>query len=186
MPASEQVQKYYDALLASYDVLVDAVTKANERGLKVAQQLASDVARGQREAIELGKRFASEPTDFGQYYTAVLEATTAAQGRALAFTQAAYQEAVGAGSDTRESIKKLVEVNQETTRAAVEVFRNFAASNPMADAVRRGFEAMTPAAGKTRTEKAVHATNETAKAAAKATKETAAAVHKATKQTAAV
>ncbi|MCZ7578597.1 MAG: hypothetical protein M5U18_16715 [Dehalococcoidia bacterium] len=53
--ANDQVQKYYNSLLASYDVLVDAVTRANERGFNVTKQFASDVAKGQREAIELGK-----------------------------------------------------------------------------------------------------------------------------------
>ena len=94
MASNEYMQKYYDSLLASYDLLVDAVAKANDRGIKVSKQFASDVAQGQREAIALGKKLAGEPSDFGQFYTAVLEATTAAQGRALAFTQAAYTEAI--------------------------------------------------------------------------------------------
>ena len=35
MAANEQVQKYYDALIASYDILVDAVGRANERGSRI-------------------------------------------------------------------------------------------------------------------------------------------------------
>ena len=122
MAANEQVQKYYDALIASYDILVDAVGRANERGLKVTQQFIADVAKGQREALELGKKLAGEPTDLGQFYSSVLEATTAAQGRALTFTQAAYQEALGAGTDARETVEKLVAANKETTQAAVAAF----------------------------------------------------------------
>src|SRR5512143_1179818 len=116
--ANEQVQKYYDALIASYDILTDAVARANDRGLKVTQQFIADVAKGQREALELGKKLAGEPTDLGQFYSAVLEATTAAQGRALTFTQTAYQEALGAGTDARETVEKLVAANKETTQAA--------------------------------------------------------------------
>ena len=81
MASNEYVQKYYDSLIASYDLLVDAVAKANDRGIKVSKQLATDVAKGQREALELGRKLAAEPSDLGQFYTAVLEATTAAQGR---------------------------------------------------------------------------------------------------------
>jgi hypothetical protein len=154
MASNEYVQKYYDSLLASYDVLVDAVAKANDRGIKVTKQFASDVAKGQREALELGKKLASEPTDFGQFYTAVLEATTAAQGRALAFTQAAYTEAMGAGTEAREVVEKLVAANKETTQAAVEVARTWAKANPMADFVKKGMEAMQPAAPKAKKEKA--------------------------------
>ena len=156
MAQNEYVHKYYDSLLASYDVLVDAVAKANDRGIKVTKQFASDVAVGQREAIELGKKLASEPTDIGQFYTAVLEATTAAQGRALAFTQTAYSEAVGAGSEAREVVEKLVAVNKETTEAAVAVARDWTKHNPMADFVKKGMEGMQPAAAKTtRKEKVV-------------------------------
>ncbi len=144
--ANEQAQKYYDSLISSYDILVDAIAKANERGIKFAKEFATDVAKGQREALELGKKFAGEPTDYSQFYTAVLEATTAAQGRALAFTQSAYQEAITAGGDAREVVEKLVEANKETAQAAIEVTRSWATANPMADMVKKGFEAMQPAA----------------------------------------
>lgn len=145
MAANEPVQKYYDALIASYDILTDALAKAGERGIKVTQQFATDVAKGQREALELGKKLAGEPTDMGQYYTAVLEATTAAQGRALAFTQAAYQEALGAGGDARDTVEKLVAANKETAQAAVEVARKWTTANPMAEVMRKGMENMTAA-----------------------------------------
>jgi hypothetical protein len=153
--SNDQVQKYYDALIESYDVLVDAVGKANERGLKISKQFATDVTQGQREALELGKKFTGEPTDLGQFYSAVLEATTSAQGRALAFTQAAYQEAVGASTDTRETIQKLVEVNKEASQAAVKAVQSWTTANPF----KRTMEAFVPANGKaTKKEKAEKAT----------------------------
>ena len=145
MAAKEPVQKYYDALISSYDILTDAVTKAHERGMNVSRQFATDVAKGQREALELGRKLAAEPTDFGQYYTAVLEATTAAQGRALAFTQAAYQEAVTGGAAAKDTVEKLVEANRETAEAAVQAARNWTAANPVADMMRKGVENMTAA-----------------------------------------
>jgi hypothetical protein len=151
MPANEQVQKYFEALIANYDLLAEALAKANERGLKVAKQLAADVAKGQREALELGKKLAGEPTDLGQLYAAVLEATTAAQGRALAFAQAAYQEALSGTSDSRESIEKLVAANRQTAEAAVAAMKQFYAANPMADVFKRGLEAMQPKDAKQKT-----------------------------------
>ncbi len=168
MANNEQVQKYYDALIASYDVLTDAIAKSAERGIKVTKQLATDVAQGQREALELGKRLASEPSDLSHYYTAVLEATTAAQGRALAFAQATYQEAIGATQDSQESFEKLVKANREAAEAAVDVFRNWATANPMADIVRQGIEAWTPqtSTGKKAKATAKEASKETAGAGA--------------------
>lgn len=140
MAANEPVQKYYDALIASYDILATAIGNASDRGVKVTRQFATDVAKGQREALELGRKLAAEPKDVGQYYSALLEATTAAQGRALAFTQAAYQEAVTAGSDARETVEKLVEANRETAEAAVQVAKNWTAANPVADMMRKSVE----------------------------------------------
>ena len=156
MTANEPVQKYYDALIASYDILTDAITKANARGLKVTKQFATDVAKGQREALDLGRKLATDPTDMGQYYTAVLEATTAAQGRALTFTQVAYEEALGAGGETRQTVEKLVEANREPAQAAVEVARKWSTANPMADVLRKNMEnfAATPQAAKKKAEKA--------------------------------
>jgi hypothetical protein len=155
MATNDQVQKYYDALIESYDILTDAIARANERGLKISKQFATDVAKGQREALELGRKLGAEPTDLGQFYTAVLEATTSAQGRALAFTQAAYQEAMGASTDTREIIQKLVEVNREASQAAVSAMQTWTTANPFAETFKRTMEAFTPATnGKVKKDKA--------------------------------
>lgn len=144
MASNESIQKYFDSLLATYDILTEALEKASERGLKVSKAFASDVIAGQREAIELGRRLASEPTDAGQFYTAVLEATTAAQSRALAFAQQNFQEALAASTETRETMEKLVAANRQTAEAALAAARTWAGSNPMADALKRGFEMMNP------------------------------------------
>ncbi|MFN0147683.1 MAG: hypothetical protein ACKVT1_14340 [Dehalococcoidia bacterium] len=149
MASTEPVQKYFDTLLESYDILVDAIDKANERGTKLSRQFSAEVVKGQREAIALGKKFASEPTDAGQFYTALLENTTAAQGRAMEFAQAAYQEAIAAGTDAREVMTKLAEANRETAKAAIEAAKSFSASNPFADAMQKGFQAFVqPTGGK--------------------------------------
>ena len=145
MAQNEPVQKYFDALLASYDLMVDSIEKANDRGAKVSKQFTSDIVKGQREAIELGKKLAGEPAEVGQFYTALLEMTTAAQGRAMNFVQAAYQEALGAGTDARETAQKLVDANRVTAEAALEAARSFAGSNPFADMLQQGFNQFTQA-----------------------------------------
>lgn len=148
-----QVQKYYDALIESYEILSQALAGASERGLKVTSKFAEDVAKGQREALELGKKLAGEPTNLGQYYTAVLEATTAAQGRALTFAQIAYQEALGAGEDTRKTVEKLVAANKETSQAALAVARQWASLNPFAEIARQNVQAFTAATKAPRSKK---------------------------------
>jgi hypothetical protein len=155
MASNDQAQKYYDALIESYDILTGAIATAGERGIKITKQFASDVAKGQREALELGRKLSAEPTDIAQFYSAVLEATTAAQGRALSFTQVAYQEALGASTDTRDTIQKLVEVNREASKAAVKAVQNWTTANPFAESFKRTMEAFTAATnGKAKKEKA--------------------------------
>lgn len=151
MAEKTQVEKYYDSLIANYDVMVEALAKSSERGIKVSQHLAEDIARGQREALELGKKLATDTKDMSALYTALVEATTAAQGRALAFAQYTYQEASDSGVEARDYVQKLVEANRETAKAAVELAREWATANPMADYLRKGFEAMTPPAAREKT-----------------------------------
>jgi hypothetical protein len=133
--STDPVQKYYDALISSYDVLSEAATKAGQLGVKVGERVSSDIAKGQREALELGRKLAANPGDVTQLYTQVLEATTAAQGRALEFVQVAYQESLSAGTDLRQTFEKLVEANRETAQAAAEAVRNTIAKTPFAAAV---------------------------------------------------
>jgi len=148
---SDPIQKYFDSLLASYDILVEAVEKATDRGIKVSRQLTQDVVQGQREAIELGRKFATQPTDYQQLYSALLSSATEAQGRALAFTQTAYQEAIAAGADARETVQKLVEANRETARLAMEAARTFATANPWGEAFAKAAETFTrPASAETK------------------------------------
>jgi hypothetical protein len=165
LPEKDPVQKYFDSLVATYDILVDAVEKANERGLKVAQQLAADVVKGQRDAIELGRTFATQPGDIAGFYSALLGSTTEAQGRVLAFTQNAYQEAVAAGADARETVQKVVEANRETGRLAMEAFRSYAGTNPFAEAMTRAAEAFAPTTSTATASAASRAREKTAAAA---------------------
>ncbi len=144
MAANQPAQKYYDALIASYDILTDVLAKASDRGITVTRQFATDVAKGQREALELGRKLAAEPAEAGKYYTTILEATTAAEWRALAFAQLAFQQAIGASGEARATVEKLVEANRETALAAVEMARNWAALSPLADIMRKTMGATNP------------------------------------------
>lgn len=148
MATTDQAQKYYESLIATYDVLSDAVTKGGERGVKITTQLAQEISQGQREALELGKKLSGNQKDLGQLYTALVEATTAAQGRSLAFAQFAYQQALEAGTESREHMEKLVEVNRQATQAATDLARLWASENPMTEMFRRSMEAMSPDATK--------------------------------------
>lgn len=144
MATNEQMQKYYDALIATYDVLADGVNKAGQRGVKISNEFANEVTTGQREALELGKKLSSTGADSGQVYAALVEASTAAQGRALHFAQYTYDQSKEAGTESRQQVEKLVEANRQATQAAADLARSWTTENPMTEMFRQTMDAMNP------------------------------------------
>ena len=140
MSTNPEIERYFGALIESYDILTVALDKAGDRGIKTAKQLQRDLAKGQREALELSKKIAVDPSNVAVVWTGILEATVGAQSRALAFAQAAYQEAVATSSDARDTIEKLVNANRATADAAAELSRNWTAGNPFVEAFQKGLE----------------------------------------------
>ena len=63
---TENVDKFFNAVNEVYDTLLDAVKSANDRGYRVSRKLIDEVERGQREAIDLTRRFATAPRDVGR------------------------------------------------------------------------------------------------------------------------
>ena len=141
MADDARTQKYFDALLESYDILAKALEQANERGIKVSKQLMADASKRQREAIELARKVAAEPTNYAASYSAVMEATVAAQSQALEVTQVAYKEAVAAGAEAREVFEALMQASRNAAEAAMELSREWTAANPFADLFQKGMEA---------------------------------------------
>src|SRR5713226_8246150 len=92
MPKNTAADKYFEALTDSYDTIIEAIKASNERGFRVSNNLLAEAQRGQRESVELGKKFAEDPTDLGGFYRAMMESTTKAQGRALELTRQMFDE----------------------------------------------------------------------------------------------
>jgi len=163
------VDKYFEALTESYDAIIDAIKAGNERGYRISTNLLSEAQRGQREAVDLGRKFASDPTDVAGFYRAVMESTTKAQGRALELARQMFDELSESRGDTREAIEKVVKAQRAAGEAAVEAARDVASTT--ADRVRTGVTRVTDrAAG--RSQDAGEAAKDEA---AKARKSTAAA-----------
>ena len=145
--SAEALQRYLQALGNAYDVLADATTKASDRGASVSKRLATEVIAGQKAVIELAKKVSTDPEQFmSASFAGVTEAAVAAQSRALAFAQLAYQEATGASSEAREVAEKVAKANQDAARAAIDLSRTWAGLNPFAEVFLKGFEASVQAA----------------------------------------
>ena len=141
MAKNTAADKYFEALTESYDAIIEAIKAGNERGFRVSNNLLAEAQRGQREAVELGRTFAADPTDVGGFYRTMMESTTKAQGRALELTRQMFDEMSDSRNEGREVIEKIVKANRAAGEAAVEAVRDVATVT--ADRVRTGVERVT-------------------------------------------
>ena len=149
MSANSQTEQYFNALLESYDALTRAIEQANERGLGLSRQLLAEVTAAQRQTLDLAKRVAADPSDMAAAYSAIMESAVAAQSQALDFTQTAYKEAVAASGEAREALDSLLNASRTAAEAALDLSREWQASNPWADLFQKGIESFTAATSAT-------------------------------------
>jgi hypothetical protein len=135
------VDKYFEALTESYDAIIAGIKASNERGFRISTSLLDEAQRGQREAVDLGRKFAEDPTDIGGFYRAAMEATTKAQGRALELARQMFDEFSEGRSQARETIEKVVRAQRAAGEAALEAARDVASTT--ADRVRTGVSRVT-------------------------------------------
>ena len=145
MAKNTAVDKYFEALTESYDAIIEAIKAGNERGYRVSSNLLSEVQRGQREAVGLGRKFADDPTDIGGLYRAMMESTTKAQGRALELARQMFDELSESRSEARETIEKVVKAQRAAGEAAVEAARDVVGVT--AERVRTGVTRITSRTG---------------------------------------
>jgi hypothetical protein len=135
------VDKYFDALTESYDAIIDAIKLGNERGFRISNNLLAEAQKGQRESVELGKKFAEDPTDVSAFYRAAMEAGTAAQGRTLEFARQVFDELSQSRDETRQVVEKVFTAQRAAGEAAVEAVRDVAST--AGERVRSGVERVT-------------------------------------------
>jgi DNA anti-recombination protein RmuC len=141
MAQNTAADKYFEALTESYDAIIEAIKAGNERGFRVSNNLLAEAQRGQREAVELGRTFASDPTDIGGFYRAMMESTTKAQGRALELARQMFDELSESRTEGREVIEKIVKSQRAAGEAAVEATRDLVSTT--AERVRTGVSRVT-------------------------------------------
>lgn len=135
------IDKYFEALTESYDAIIEGIKASNDRGYRLSTNLLAEAQRGQRESVELGKAFATDPTDIGGFYRAAMESTTKAQGRALELARQMFDELSESRSEARETIEKVVKAQRAAGEAAIEAARDVASTT--VDRVRTGVGRVT-------------------------------------------
>ena len=123
MAGNDAAGKFFEALNESSDALIDAVRAANDRGHRVSTAIIESAQEGQREAVELAKKWLSAPFDFAGLYSTLVESATRSQGRALDVTRQWFGEMADAQKETREILQRVVQANRAANQVTADVAR---------------------------------------------------------------
>ena len=123
MAGNDAAAKLFDALNQSSDALIDAVRAASERGHRVSTALIEQAQEGQRETVQLAKKWAEAPLDVAGFYGALIESTTKAQSRTLEALRQWFSELGEAQKETRDIMQRLVNANRTAGEASVDLAR---------------------------------------------------------------
>jgi hypothetical protein len=137
MSTASAAARYFDALAAAQDAVIDAVRVAGAANARRAQLLLDETQSAQRRALDLGRRLTENPSDFAGNLAAVIEATAEAQSRALSFSRAWFEGAPETQDQARELFERLTRANQELAGAGMAVVREFYTAAPWLQAFLR-------------------------------------------------
>ena len=144
MTTAEPLNRYFEAVNASYDAIVDAAQSGGSRGSAVWTRLVEDARVAQKDAIALGERVLTNPPD-PLTYGALLEVTMKSQERALGFAKVLFEETSASSSEARAAFERVIAANRTVAEVGAEVARTWGGDNSFAEAWKKGVEAMTAA-----------------------------------------
>lgn len=145
MAGNEAESKFFEAMNESSDALIDAVRAGNDRSHRFSTALIEQMQEGQRESVELAKKWMAAPFDVLGFYGAIVESATKAQGRALDVTRQWFGELADAQKETREAFQRIVNANRSASAASVDLARG--AVSRATDAVQQRTSGDSPENG---------------------------------------
>jgi hypothetical protein len=123
MAGNDAAGKFFEAINASSDALIDVVRATNDRGHRVSTAIIEAAQEGQRETVELVRKWAAAPLDLFSVYSAVVETTTKAQSRTLDVTRQWFGEMADAQKETRQYVERVMNANRVASEASIELAR---------------------------------------------------------------
>jgi len=88
---AETTAAYLERLECGHTRFAEALSSARERSSRVADKLLENLLASQRDALNLGKTLAAQPTEYGKNVEAFLQSLTSAQERALELAKTVYR-----------------------------------------------------------------------------------------------
>jgi hypothetical protein len=116
--------KIVDAITESSNALLEAARAANERGFRFSKTVLEGAEQAQQDALDLGRKFAKEPSDLSGFSSAIVEKTNEAQGRVVEFARQWASELSDAGQEAREAFSKVAQANRDAAQASFEGVRS--------------------------------------------------------------
>ena len=123
MAGNEATKKFFEALNESSDALIDAIRAASDRGHRFTTAMIEEAQEGQRETVELARKWAAAPTDVSGFYSSLLEGATKAQGRALDITRQWFGELAEMQKESREIFQRVFSANRTAGEATADMAR---------------------------------------------------------------
>jgi hypothetical protein len=117
-------EKFFDAINESYDALVSAVEAAEARGHNVSQVVLQEARKGEREVVELARKWTGAPTSFFDTFATVVEVQARAERRALELARDALSGANEYRAEVQEALERVIKANRTATEATVDALRN--------------------------------------------------------------
>ncbi len=137
-----EIGRFIDILIENQGRFNKALSAARKQNAKINEMVTEQIVLGQREALELTKKVATNPSAYSENSKAMLEAAAEAQTRSLDFAKELYGEQVKAAETLRESMQAAMENSREAAEAAMQLGRTWGANNPIADAFQKGMESL--------------------------------------------
>ena len=136
------MERLINIMLENQERLSKAMASARKRSGNISEMMSEELAQSQRDALELTKMLATNPSDVSENTKAMMDAATKAQNRTLDFAKELYSQQVDAAESFRKSMQTVMENSRDAAEAAMEAGRCMSADNPFAEAWQKGMESL--------------------------------------------
>ena len=117
------VDRVFDALGEGSAAVTERVKAGNERAGRVSAAFIREAEWVQQGALDLGRKFANNPTDLIGFAASIYEKSVQAQDRAFDFIRQLVDEVAVASRETRTTAEKVVRAQYSAGQPAVEAVR---------------------------------------------------------------
>ena len=98
--------RIFDGILQRQATLFDVIRSSNDRINRFNHSVIEGARQGNRDWAEVGRRFASKPTDFVGVYEAAAEAVGNSQTRSLALAREWVEDAAQSQRETADALRQ--------------------------------------------------------------------------------